>query len=120
MAATFDHHLAQGISLLEAGENKKAEAEFRRCTEIEPSNAEGYFQLGDCLAMDERMEEAIESYLRGLKLAPEDTEALTALGDIYFELGRHKEALDAYGKALDLTANRVEKAYLQRRVAEFA
>jgi RNA polymerase sigma-70 factor (ECF subfamily) len=43
-----------------------------------------------------------------------------ARADLLRRLGRHKDALGAYAKALDLTANRVERAYLQRRVAEFA
>ncbi len=102
MAATFDDHLAKGISLLETGEPKKATAEFRRCTEIEPENPEGYFNLGEALAADEQMDEAINAYLKGLKLSPEDTEALTALGDIYFEMGRHKDALKNYQRVTEL------------------
>ena len=51
MAKTFDEHLAKGISLLEAGEYKKSVASFKRCTEIEPQNPEGYFHLGDALAL---------------------------------------------------------------------
>jgi RNA polymerase sigma-70 factor (ECF subfamily) len=43
-----------------------------------------------------------------------------ARADLLRRLGRHKDALGSYTKALDLTANRVERAYLQRRVAEFA
>ena len=70
MAKTFDEYLAKGISLLEAGDYKKACATFRKCTEIEPQNPEGYFNLGDALAADEKSEEAIGVYLQGLKLAP--------------------------------------------------
>jgi len=102
MAKTFDEHLAKGISLLEAGDYKKSVASFRRCTEIEPQNPEGYFHLGDALALEEKTDECVNTYKQGLKLAPEDTEALTALGDIYFELGQHKDALKTYKRLLKL------------------
>ena len=42
-----------------------------------------------------------------------------ARADLLRRLGRRQDALRAYTKALDLTANQVERAYLQRRVAEF-
>jgi RNA polymerase sigma-70 factor (ECF subfamily) len=42
-----------------------------------------------------------------------------ARADLLRRLGRRQDALGAYTKALDLTANQVERAYLQRRVAEF-
>ncbi|HEX9024396.1 MAG TPA: tetratricopeptide repeat protein, partial [Geobacteraceae bacterium] len=102
MAKTFDEHLAKGISLLEAGDYKKGCASFKKCTELEPLNPEGFFNLGDALAAEEKPEEAIDAYLQGLKLAPEDTEAMTALGDIYFELGRHKDALKTYHRVVEL------------------
>jgi len=39
-----------------------------------------------------------------------------ARADLLRRLGRRQEALAAYNKALALTTNRVEKAYLRRRV----
>src|ERR1035441_7715635 len=102
MAKTFDEHLAKGISHLEAGDYKKGCTAFKKCTEIEPLNPEGHFNLGDALAADEKPEEAISAYLKGLELTPKDIEALTALGDIYFEMGRHKEALQTYNRVTEI------------------
>jgi RNA polymerase sigma-70 factor (ECF subfamily) len=41
-----------------------------------------------------------------------------ARADILRRLDRRKEAIDAYRRAIDLVANRVEEAYLRRRIAE--
>jgi len=43
-----------------------------------------------------------------------------ARADLLRRLRRDREARDAYSQALKLTSNRVEKAYLQRRVASLA
>ena len=67
---------------------------------LEPDNPEGYFNLSEALAADEKLEEAVKAYIDGLKRAPKDTEALTALGDLYFEMGRHKDALGSYKKII--------------------
>jgi RNA polymerase sigma-70 factor (ECF subfamily) len=40
--------------------------------------------------------------------------------DLLRRLGRHREARDAYSQALALTFNRVEEAYLRRRLASLA
>lgn len=43
-----------------------------------------------------------------------------ARADILRRLGRSQEAIDAYRQALGLTANAVERRYLNRRLAELA
>jgi RNA polymerase sigma-70 factor (ECF subfamily) len=43
-----------------------------------------------------------------------------ARADLLRRLGRRPAALDAYGKALELTTNRVEEAYIRRRIASLA
>jgi RNA polymerase sigma-70 factor (ECF subfamily) len=43
-----------------------------------------------------------------------------ARADILRRLGRHAESVDAYGRALHLATNRVEEAYLRRRMASVA
>jgi RNA polymerase sigma-70 factor (ECF subfamily) len=43
-----------------------------------------------------------------------------ARADLLRRLGRNREAHDAYGRALELTCNRVEEAYLRRRIASLA
>jgi RNA polymerase sigma-70 factor (ECF subfamily) len=40
--------------------------------------------------------------------------------DLLRRLGRRPEALEAYEKALALTTNRVEEAYLRRRMASLS
>jgi RNA polymerase sigma-70 factor (ECF subfamily) len=43
-----------------------------------------------------------------------------ARGDLLRRLGRRQEALTAYGRALELTTNRVEQAYIRRRMISLA
>jgi len=44
----------------------------------------------------------------------------TARGDLLLRLGRQAEAGDAYRNALELTANPVERRFIERRIAEHA
>jgi RNA polymerase sigma-70 factor (ECF subfamily) len=41
-----------------------------------------------------------------------------ARADVLRRMNRHAEALDAYGRAIELTTNRVELAYMRRRIEE--
>jgi len=77
--------LIQGINLLEAGDACAARELFEAYTKAHPEDPDGFFYLGDALAEDGLIDEALTSYREGLKLCPDDIDALTSYGDLLFE-----------------------------------
>jgi len=76
--------LIQGINLLEEGDARAARELFETYTKEHPDDPDGFFHLGDALAEDGLVDEAIISYREGLKLSPDDIDALTSYGDLLF------------------------------------
>ena len=74
------------------------------------------------VAMDRGLEEGLARIERLGAAAPLEGYRLfhAARADLLRRLGRREEALLAYGRALALTTNRVEEAYLRRRLVELS
>ena len=69
-------HFAMG-RLLEAAERiGEAEASYRRVTELDPANAQGFTNLGCMLHLQQRTEEAVRCYRTALQLEPGQPVAL--------------------------------------------
>src|SRR5665647_3659805 len=92
--------LQKGLKLLDAGKTKESLAILEGYWLDHKNQPESWFYLGDALAEDGRLGDAIARYREGLKLAPEDADALTTLGDMLLEAGDHKESLACYKKVL--------------------
>ena len=85
----LDEKLRTGIEQLDAGNTKEAITTLKEYCQNHQDDADSWFYLGDALAEDGQIAEAIERYRAGLKLAPTDLDALTTLGDLLFEAGQH-------------------------------
>ena len=98
----LDATVQKGLDLLDQGEVKQAISVLEGYWAGNRSQPESWFYLGDALAEDGRLDDAIARYREGLKLSPEDADALTTLGDMLLEAGNHKESLACYKKVLDI------------------
>src|ERR1039457_3262907 len=96
--------LLQGINLLEAGDVRAALSLLEKYSKEHQDDPDGYFYLGDALAEDGCIDDAIVSYRAGLKLVPDDADALTTLGDLLFEAGQHDAAIASYSRVRELDA----------------
>jgi tetratricopeptide (TPR) repeat protein len=81
-----------GAEALLAGDNTTARRYLAVATGIAPGFDKALNNLGVLLARDDRLEEALEVYRRGLESAPDSPILLTNMVRIYQRLGRGAEA----------------------------
>ncbi len=79
-----------------------AEAAYRKAIDVAPEYNEGYRQLGQCLLIKNRMQEAFPFIQKAIQLNPEDGYGYGVLGIYYSQMHDIKDAIDCYRKCLDL------------------
>jgi tetratricopeptide (TPR) repeat protein len=77
----FIVHLDHARLALRMGLPQEAEAAFRRAIESGPPLAEGYAGLGDALAAQGRVAEAIEAHRRALEIDPQFSDSQERLAE---------------------------------------
>ncbi|MGH7175951.1 MAG: tetratricopeptide repeat protein, partial [Tepidisphaeraceae bacterium] len=112
------------LAAVALGEQRPEEAErlARRAMEVGSAFPEIHMMLGIALDRQRKVEQAIESFERGIALDPNDAEAHTLLGAAYGKLGRYDRAVEHLQTALRIDPNhagarRMLPAAIQRRDA---
>ena len=100
----------KGLGLIE-----EASEAFKKLTELNPTDSEGFNNLGVTLCDKNELQEAIEAYNRALILDPTYAEAHYNMGVTFQKQGKLKDSIKAYNKALSL---KPELIYL--RIALFS
>ena len=103
-AAPEDWVLHKQVALLreKTGDFAGAAQSWRRVLEMLPRRAGTWFELGRCLAEQNREAEALEALRRGSRLAPGSVEALTAQAQLLARQAKYGEAIGVYERALGL------------------
>jgi tetratricopeptide (TPR) repeat protein len=85
-------------------QQKSAEAEIllRRSQAIRPSRTDGWIELGNALALQEKYSEALDCFNTALKQDSHDPPTLLRQGKVLAHLNRHDEARASYRTALSL------------------
>jgi tetratricopeptide (TPR) repeat protein/very-short-patch-repair endonuclease/phosphopantetheinyl transferase (holo-ACP synthase)/Cdc6-like AAA superfamily ATPase len=102
MSESAEDIRSQGIELLEQGLLKEALAEFDRALQIDPTDADIWYNKGDTAYELGRFEDALMAFDRALQINPHDTEIWCSKGNAAYELGRFEDALVAFGQALQI------------------
>lgn len=89
-----------GLALL--SQNKGGLAPLRRAVELNPGNAEGYYNLGIMLNRQDRISEAEASFKRALEIRPDYHEAHYNLAVMLDDQGRISEAEAGYRRTLKI------------------
>src|SRR5581483_5512619 len=90
----------RGIALLRAGKNSQAEEMFREVLSIQPQNAQAYNFLGIILGIQNRFDEAIQSFKESLRIKPDLFDSRTRLAELYQLRGELKDARAELEKAI--------------------
>lgn len=100
-----------------ANKNHKAQEElFRKALEIAPADGFLMRNMGVCLSLQQRPEEAIQWYDKALAVNPQDYRAMRQRGIALSKLDREEEAIEWYDKALEVNPKDSD-AMRQRGVA---
>lgn len=86
--------------LCESGHYGEAEFFVRRQIELKPENPVFYNNLGEILARQRKMKEALRATEKAIELNPENERALLNASGIYSVRGEKSKALDALKKAV--------------------
>ncbi len=75
---------------------QKAEAMFRQALKKNGESPDLLAQLGKCVALQGRTDEALELFLSSLEMNPAQPILLLRTGDLYFSQGCYEEAMRFY------------------------
>ena len=84
------------------GKIEEATEAFKKVTQLSPSHADGYRNLGIAFRQQGKLEQAINAQRKALSLKPDFAEAYNNMGVILVEQGKLEEAIEAFKKAVTL------------------
>ncbi len=90
---------------------EEAIAQYEAVTDIEPSHAGVWNNLGNLYVDLMRHDDAERSFLRAIELAPDFALAHANLGGVYTEQGRQEDAITAFRKAIEIDPLYVKAHY---------
>jgi len=95
----------EGTSLARRGELEKAAQAFQQAIQLNPNEADFYFNLAKALNDQGKYPAAAVALEKGLKLSPNDQLAWSDLGSTYLTLGKIRESIVALEHAVKLGPN---------------
>ena len=90
------------IKYLQEGYEQKAEIIYRQVIELNPNDAQAYYNLGTALGSLEKWEEAISCLQKVVELKPDFVEAYHNLGYICQKLEQYENAIAYYSKVIEI------------------
>jgi tetratricopeptide (TPR) repeat protein len=72
---------------------------------LKPNDYAYWQNKGEVLTRAERLEEALDAYLRAAELRPDKSSVWRGLGRTYLALDRHRDALSAFNRSIDFGAD---------------
>lgn len=99
------NYLTLGVSYKKIGRIKEAMDCYIKAIQIDPNQAEGYYNIGNIYAINKKYDVAKKFYLKAIEVDPGSARAYNNLGNIYFETGDLNKALECYNNAINLEPN---------------
>jgi tetratricopeptide (TPR) repeat protein len=91
-----------GVIAYQRAEHGKAEELISRALQLKDSNAPAHNNLGNALAAQGKLKQAVASFLSALALDPDYVDALVNLGSAFRAQGKPDKAIECYERALSL------------------
>ena len=111
-----EHRVQRARDLLRRRQLPEALEELRAAAELNPANPIHHFELGRCLDLVGKSEDAADSFARAAELDQDEPAYLHALGNQLLRLSRWRESIEAFGRLEKLDAE-YEPAYTSRILA---
>ena len=80
-------------------------ADYDKVIELNPDNADAYFNRGDAYDQIGEYDKAIDDYNKAIELEPNNADAYCNRGCAYGEIGEYGKAIADYNKAIELDPN---------------
>ena len=93
-------HVKEGITLLKRRNAKAAAAQFESATQVDPSDATVFYNLGLAHKTARNSNAALEAFETAIDLDPNYSKAHRAIGDLLKATGKNSGAASAYLKAI--------------------
>lgn len=84
---------------------------YERAAKANPSNAEYYYDIGECYYNLERYEKAAEAYSQALKVEPQHAGAYWGLGLCYGEMKDYQKSIDGYKEAIKIDPHNADTRF---------
>ncbi len=101
-ASNSGEYLRQGYQSFVSRSWDAAIASYTKAIELNPGNADVYFQRGIAREMANKIGDAIKDYEKTLELSPNHYLAMEYLAKLYESEGDYARAVDLYARALPL------------------
>ncbi|MFQ5673219.1 MAG: tetratricopeptide repeat protein [Nitrospinales bacterium] len=103
-----NYYFNLGIFHHQAGEWKKALADYNRAAELSPADPEIHNNIGLIYKERKAYDAAIEQFMRALFIDPNFAKAYNNIGVVYYNLGDFQRAVANYQKAVQINPKNLE------------
>lgn len=104
-------YLKQGGQYFKRRDYKKAAEQYRKATNVDPTDATTFYNMGLAYWKGRSFSEAIGALSTAVDLDPTHKKAYKALGDLYRATRKNSDAIRAYRKAIGVDA-KMQNAYI--------
>ncbi len=109
--------VGESTSILESNP-KQAESLLQKAIELDPTNAEAFYNLGKLYTSKKEYAQAIQSYDKAIDLAPSSPDAFFNLGFIYYGRKDYPKAEALFLKVTELQPTYLDEAYFNLAVVQ--
>ncbi len=117
-AAHSAEYLRKGYLSFVSRSWDEAIALYTKAIELNPGNADAYFQRGIAREMANKIGDAIKDYEKTLELSPNHYLAMEYLAKLYEAKGEYAKAVDVYAQALPLVNDPKWKSIIRVWISE--
>ncbi len=103
-------HNSLGVVLSQQKDYTGAEKHFREAIAIQPAQVQSYWNYGNMLMDEQRVDDAIQEYQQAVSLAPNNADMATSLGSAYSAKNQIAKAIEQYRKALKINPMSIKAA----------
>jgi len=97
-------HCNRGSIYQEMGSHERAASDFQMALQYDNRDYFSHFNLGNCLLLDQKYEEAIESYNNAIQIKQDDGEVYQNRAIAYLKIGKKEQAEKDFMKAKELSS----------------